>query len=81
MHMIYDSPSYCVVEFRDPEGLVGGFEIMDKTSRREVFLGGALARRFREDVDALVSTEPTIDEIDAFLAGFGPFMVQPMSVH
>ncbi|MFZ4759144.1 MAG: DUF3567 family protein, partial [Burkholderiaceae bacterium] len=33
MNMIYNSPNYCVVEFRSAEGepFAGGYEIMDKT--------------------------------------------------
>ncbi|MBP7658566.1 MAG: DUF3567 family protein, partial [Burkholderiaceae bacterium] len=36
MHMIYNSPNYCVVEFKDAQGVFGGFEIMDKLSRKEI---------------------------------------------
>ncbi len=81
MQMIYNSPSYCVVEFKDPEGLVGGFEIMDKTARREIFIGGELARRFRVDVEQLIATEPTEEEIDDFLARFRGLMQQPLNLH
>jgi G3E family GTPase len=46
MNMIYNSPNYCVVEFKSPEGesFSGGYEIMDKTARREIFLGGRARR-------------------------------------
>lgn len=85
MNMIYNSPNYCVVEFRgeSPETAGGhtGFEIMDKASRREIFLGGQLAARFREDVQELIATEPTIEEVDEFLSRFDGLMQQPMVLH
>ena len=43
--MIYNSPQYCVFEFEGSNGgadrPLGGYEIMDKHLRREIFLGGA----------------------------------------
>jgi len=43
MQTIYNSPLFCVVEFTgfgaDGQHPAGGFEIMDKTLRRESFLG------------------------------------------
>ncbi len=81
MQMIYNSPNYCVVEFADSEGQHAGFEIMDKTSRREIYINGALALRFRENVSELIASEPTSDEVDAFLSGFGGLMQQPLTLH
>ena len=81
MDMIYNSPSYCVVEFKDPEGLVGGFEIMDKLSRREIYIGGELARNFRSDVQHLIQSEPTEEDVDEFLRRFEGLMNQPMVMH
>ncbi len=78
MDMIYNSPSYCVVEFKDPEGLVGGFEIMDKLSRREIYIGGELARHFRSDVQQLIQSEPSEEDVDEFLRRFEGLMHQPM---
>ena len=81
MDMIYNSPSYCVVEFKDPEGLVGGFEIMDKLSRREIFIGGALATQFRENVAELIAGQPSVEQVDAFLGRFDGLMLQPVTLH
>ena len=81
MDMIYNSPSYCVVEFKDPEGLVGGFEIMDKLSRREIYIGGELAQHFRSGVQELIRSEPTEEEVDDFLRRFEGLMHQPMVMH
>ncbi|MGB7300626.1 MAG: DUF3567 domain-containing protein [Burkholderiaceae bacterium] len=84
MNMIYNSPSYCVVEFElegDPLNVHGGFEIMDKTARRETFIGGALADRFREDVAELVHSDLTYEEIDDYLSGFDNIMQHPLALH
>lgn len=90
MNMIYNSPNYCVVEFRgeteaqDKPGSPGGhagYEIMDKAARREIFLGGQLADRFRADVQELIASEPTIEEVDEFLSRFDGLMQQPMVLH
>jgi len=81
MQMIYNSPNYCVVEFKDDDGSYGGFEIMDKTARREIYIGGALATHFRENVSELIAGEPSIEEVDEFLSRFGGLMQQPLTLH
>ena len=85
MNMLYNSPNFCVLEFSDfgePQlHPAGGFEIMDKGMRREIFLGGSQAQQFKHDVDQLMSTEPTFDEFYAFLAGYSGLMTQPVAMH
>ncbi len=81
MDMIYNSQSYCVVEFKDPEGVAGGFEIMDKLGRREIYIGGDLAAHFRTDVQALIRSEPSEEEVDDFLRRFEGLMQQPLVMH
>lgn len=84
MNMIYNSPIYCVVEFELVDGANPaqvGFEIMDKAARREIFIGGALAERFREDVAQLVEGEPSTEEIDDYLSTFESLMQQPLLLH
>jgi Protein of unknown function (DUF3567) len=81
MQMIYNSPNYCVVEFKDAEGHAGGYEIMDKSSRRELFLGGMLAEKFRVNVASLIQNEPSIEEVDDFLGSFEGLMQQPLTLH
>jgi hypothetical protein len=83
MQMIYNSPNYCVVEFRSAEGepFAGGYEIMDKSSRREIFLGGDLANKFRFDVSQLIASEPSVEEVDDFLSNFEGLMQQPLVLH
>ncbi len=80
MDIIYNSDHYSVVEFlaqTDLEALqFGGYEITDKSVRRECFIGGISAENFRHDVIELISNEPSIEEIDEFLGKFDPFMRQ-----
>lgn len=85
MNLIYNSEQYSVVEFGADdkrEALrFGGYEIMDKSGRREIFIGGALAKSFREEVETLIATEPTVEEIDGYLAKYDALMRQPMILH
>jgi hypothetical protein len=85
MNMIYNSPHFCVVEFTDlgPERgeASGGFEIMDKTLRREIFLKGRDAEQFRVSVTALIEKEPSADEVDEFLHAYSGLMTQPLTLH
>ena len=85
MQMIYNSPNYCVVEFKDyAEHLPdheGGFEIVDKASRREIFIEGALAERFRSNVAILIAADTSLEEVDDFLSSFEGMMQQPVLLH
>jgi hypothetical protein len=83
--IIYNSPTYCVFEFdsssREGDRAIGGYEIMDKQLRREIFLGGQDAENFRKSVQELIEQGPTADEVDAFLQGFSGLMTQPVVLH
>jgi len=83
MNMIYNSANFCIVEFRSvsPLSFVGGYEIMDKACKREIFLGGAMAEKFRLDVAMLIAGDPSIQEVDDYLAGFQGLMQQPLVLH
>lgn len=85
MLMIYNSPNYCVVEFAaqsDNRSLsAGGYEIVDKHARREIFLDGELAAQFRQEVQKLIATEPSEDEVDDFLGQFDSLMTHPVILH
>lgn len=90
MNMIYNSNNYCVVEFAPyntlHEGELaaqnrGGFEIMDKNAKREIFIRGELADNFRRGVAELIATEPSVEDIDEFLSSFDPMMQQALTLH
>ncbi|MBR7800617.1 BTH_I0359 family protein [Undibacterium fentianense] len=85
MNIIYNSDQYSVVEFgaqKDHEALrFGGYEITDKSVRRECFIGGIQAETFRQNVQELISNEPSIEEIDEFLGKFDSYMGQAVLLH
>ncbi len=93
MQMLYNSENFAVVQIDvQPAGGAagfagadsparGGFEIVDKFARKEIFLQGLLAESFKQGVDALIKTEPTGEEFDAYLERFAPLMHQPLSFH
>jgi hypothetical protein len=85
MNLIYNSEHYSVVEFGAEAGMetmrFGGYEILDKPARRETFIAGPLAEAFRQHVRELIASEPSIEEIDEFLGGYGSLMGQPVVLH
>lgn len=90
MHMLYNSDSFAVLQFvvaaeptaGDTVGLErGGYEIVDKLARKEIYLEGAMAEHFKQGVEALIETSPDTETMDAFLAGYGSLAQQPVVLH
>lgn len=85
MQTIYNSPHFCVVEFRgfgaEGQHPAGGFEIVDKNLRREIFLGGRDAEQFRSSVQALIASDPSADDLDEFLAAYTGVMNTTVALH
>lgn len=85
MNLIYNSEHYSVVEFGAEAGMeamrFGGYEILDKPAKKEIFIAGPLAETFRQHVRELIATEPSMDEIDEFLGSYGSLMAQPVVLH
>jgi hypothetical protein len=90
MLMLYNSDHYAVVQFDvaapEAEGAApalarGGYEIVDKIARKEIFIEGALAASFREGVDALIESSPTEEALDDFVGGYAGLMQQPVVMH
>lgn len=85
MNLIYNSEQYSVVEFgadHDHEALhFGGYEIMDKSGKREIYIDGPAAEQFRKNVQDLIATEPSMEDIDSFLSSYDSLMRQPMILH
>ena len=59
----------------------GGYEIVDKFARKEIFIQGALAERFKEGVQALIDQDPSEEAMDAYIEGFASLMQQPLVLH
>lgn len=85
MHMLYNSDSFAVVRFDPPAPTAdaerGGYEIVDKTSRKEIYIEGALAECFKQGVQALVSQAHTPEQLDEFIAGFTTLAQYPVTLH
>ncbi len=94
MHMLYNSDSYAVVQIELPTSDVtlavehhvnsltrGGYEIVDKFARKELFIEGALAESFKEGVEALIESSPSVEEFDAYLERFAGMAQQPVVMH
>ena len=88
MLMLYNSDSFAVLQFDLPAALDsapavrrGGYEIVDKFARKEIFIEGALAQSFKEGVEALIESEPSEEEIDEYLGRFTSLMQHPVILH
>lgn len=90
MQMLYQSESFVVVQFDVPAaGVVeggmtltrGGYEIVDRHARREIFLEGLMAEHFKQGVQALVDSNPTEEAFDSFLSGYCGLAQQPVTLH
>jgi hypothetical protein len=89
MLMLYNSENFAVVQFdlERAEGesaaapARGGYEIVDKSSRKEIFLEGVLAEHFKAGVQALMETQPSEEELDEYIGRFGALAQQPLVLH
>lgn len=87
MQMLYNSDSFAVVSFDVPapqgEGSPnrGGYEIVDKFARKEIFIQGALAESFKQGVQALIESGPSEEEMDSFIERFASLSQQPLVLH
>lgn len=86
MQLLYHSDSFVVVHFdvpgEAPGGLGrGGYEIVDKFARKEIFLEGMLAESFKAGVEQLAEQEPSVEEFDAYIARFSALAQQPVLMH
>lgn len=86
MQMLYNSDSFAVLQIDLPDAdegaaVRGGFEIVDKVARRGIFIEGALARSFRDGVQALVESGPTEEALDDYIGGYTQLAQQPIVLH
>ena len=61
----------------------GGFEIVDKFARKEIFIEGAMAASFQAGVEVLMhnTPSPSNDDFDAFIEPYATLMHQPLVHH
>ena len=85
MLMLYNSDQFAVVQFdtQAHEHLParGGYEIVDKFARKEIFLEGAMAEQFKAGVQALIDSGPSEEELDDYIGRYGALAHQPVILH
>jgi hypothetical protein len=89
MHMLYNSDSFAVVMFEIPQAPAGGdgatsrggFEIVDKFAKKDIFIEGAVAESFKAGALALMARGPSEEDIDEYIGGFTALMQQPLVLH
>lgn len=59
----------------------GGYEIVDKLTRKEIFIQGAVAASFQQGVQALVEQGPDAQALDDYIGSFTTLAQQPLLVH
>lgn len=59
----------------------GGYEIVDKLTRKEIFIQGAVAASFQQGVQALVEQGPDPEALDDYIGSFTTLAQQPLLVH
>ena len=90
MNMLYNSENFAVMQFdvpaqgSQPDGLTltrGGYEIVDKFARKEIFIEGALAESFKLGVQALIESSPSQEALDEYIGRYSSLMHQPLVLH
>ncbi|MEO8923751.1 MAG: DUF3567 domain-containing protein [Caldimonas sp.] len=90
MHMLYNSDSFAVVMFEIPgtpvdgeQGVAsrGGFEIVDKFAKKDIFIDGAVAESFKAGVEALMASKPSEEDIYDYIGRFTSLRPQPLVLH
>ncbi len=89
MHMLYNSDSFTVVAIDIPAAgesaagseSRGGFEIVDKFAKKDIFIEGAMAETFKSGAMALMAGGPSEEDIDDYIGRFTSLMPQPLVLH
>lgn len=94
MQMLYNSENFAVVQIDlapeagaapNPPGTDapgrGGYEIVDKFARKEIFLQGAMAAKFKQGVEQLIESQPSEEEIDAYIERYASLMQHTLRLH
>lgn len=94
MKMLYDSEAFVVVHIVQPEAegrpladgsspvlARHGFEIVDKRSGKEVYLDGAWAELFKQQIAAWQKDSPTAEEVEDMLDRYAELAQNPVVMH
>ena len=77
MNVVYNSSNYSVLEYPN----LWGLELIDKHTGRSGFLQGAVAAKFRADMQQVLATSPSVESVDAFLDEFDVAWEQRLTYH
>ena len=87
MQMLYNSDQFIVVQFDLPVGPAGGdiarggYEIVDKAARKEIYIEGLLAESFKAGVQQIVDNGPSPEAFDEFIGRYSALAQQPLVAH
>lgn len=90
MIVLYNSDAFAVMQVDLPADIPAsaapvpgrsGYEIVDKASRKGIFLDGDVAREFRARVEALASETQDTEDIDAHLARYTGLSLHTLVLH
>ena len=90
MQLIYNSAGFAVMHFivtpattaeQDVGAGAGGYEIVDKLTRKEIYLRGAVAESFQRGVKALVEQGPDPQALEDYIACYTVLAQQPVVLH
>ncbi|MDR1276277.1 MAG: DUF3567 domain-containing protein [Candidatus Accumulibacter sp.] len=77
MNVVYNSSQYAILAYP----VVRAFELVDKTSRRALFLQGSVAMGLQEAINGLSDDERTEESVDSLLDEYCVGAAKPIAFH
>ena len=77
MNVLYNSPTYVVVEYAGQDGI----ELVDKSAGRGAFFEGLVARKFRSHIQHVFDDSPTVESVDEFLGHYDALLINSVALH
>lgn len=77
MNIVYDSEHYAIVAYPVQQG----FELVDKTCSRSLYVHGSVAINLREAIDSIPFDERNEESIDALLDDYCAGSARPIAYH
>ncbi|MDR1162458.1 MAG: DUF3567 domain-containing protein [Candidatus Accumulibacter sp.] len=77
MNIVYNSSQYAILAFP----VVRAFELVDKTSRRALFLQGSVAMSLQEAINGLSDDDRTEESVDSLLDEYCVGAAKPIAFH
>lgn len=77
MNIVYNSENYAIVAYPVQQG----FELVDKTGRRSLFVQGSVATDLREAIDNIPYEDRNEESIDSLLDDYCVGAARPIAYH